>query len=488
VLGGMIDVRRFGATGDGRTIDTPAINRAIDAVAAAGGGTLHFPAGTYLCYTIRLKSRVTLYLDNGATILAAPAPTDGRGGYDVAEEQDPRAKGFQDFGHSHWRNSLIWGDGLHDIGIVGDGLIWGKGLGRGDGKDNWLKDPNGPGTGNKAIALKNCRNVQLRDFKILEGGWFALLATGVDNMTIDNLLIDTNRDGLDIDCCKNVRVTNCTVNSPYDDGICPKSSFALGYARVTENLTISDCFVTGNYKIGSVLDGTWQKMPADFAPLIHGRIKFGTETNGGFRNITITNCVFEDSRGIALETVDGGVLEDVAISNITMRGIVHGAFFLRLGKRMRGPAGVPIGTLKRIRINNLVSSNGSPLPAVIAGLAEKPIEDVAISDVLLHQVGGAAPAMAKLQPPENELGYPEADMFGDLPATGLFARHVRGLTLSNVEVQVARPDPRPALWLQDVSDVDLIGLRLPDGPAFTLDRVRRLRSVAVRGTADRRID
>jgi polygalacturonase len=149
---------------------------------------------------------------------------------------------------------------------------------------------------------------------------------------------------------------------------------------------------------------------------------------------------------------------------------------------------VPIGTLKRIRINNLVSSNGSPLPAVIAGLAEKPIEDVAISDVLLHQVGGAAPAMAKLQPPENELGYPEADMFGDLPATGLFARHVRGLTLSNVEVQVARPDPRPALWLQDVSDIDLFGLRLPDGPAFTLDRVRRLRSVAVRGTADRRID
>jgi polygalacturonase len=83
-------------------------------------------------------------------------------------------------------------------------MIWGKGLGRGDGKDNWLQDPTGPGTGNKAIALKNCRNVLLRDFKVLEGGWFALLATGVDNLTIDNLLIDTNRDGLDIDCCKNV--------------------------------------------------------------------------------------------------------------------------------------------------------------------------------------------------------------------------------------------------------------------------------------------
>jgi polygalacturonase len=485
---GAVDVRRFGARGDGVRLDTPAINRAIEALAAGGGGTLWFPAGTYLCHTIRLKSRITLHLDNGATILAAPGSTDGRGGYDHAEPQDPRAVGFQDFGHSHWRNSLIWGEGLHDIAITGQGLIWGKGLGRGDGKDNWLKDPTGPGTGNKAIALKLCRNVTLRDFRMLEGGWFALLATGVDNLTIDNLLIDTNRDGLDIDCCKNVRVTNCTVNSPYDDGICPKSSFALGYARVTENVTISDCLVTGNYQVGSVLDGSWRKMPPEFAPTIHGRIKFGTETNGGFRNIAITNCIFEDSRGLALETVDGGVLEDVAISNVTMRGVVHGAFFLRLGKRMRGPAGVPVGSLKRIAIRNLVSSGGSQLPAVIAGLTERPIEDVQISDVLLHQVGGAPATMARLSPPENELGYPEATMFGDLPATGLFARHVRGLQLSNVEVQVARPDPRPALWLQDVEDVDLFRLRLPPGPDMALDRVRRLRSFGSRDLKDRRID
>ncbi|WP_347303015.1 glycoside hydrolase family 28 protein [Croceibacterium sp. TMG7-5b_MA50] len=482
---GAVDVRRFGAVGDGIAIDTPAINRAIAELAAAGGGTLHFPAGTYAAYTIRLESRITLHLAQGATLLAAPAPADGQNGYDLAEEQDPRATGFQDFGHSHWRNSFIWGDGLHDVAITGEGLIWGKGLGRGDGKDNWLQDPTGPGTANKAIALKNCRNVLLRDFKLLEGGWFALLATGVDNLTIDNLLIDTNRDGLDIDCCKNVRVTNCTVNAPYDDAICPKSSFALGYPRVTENVTISDCLVTGNYQIGSVLDGTWRKMPADFAPLIHGRIKFGTESNGGFRNIAITNCVFEDSRGIALETVDGGMLEDVTISNITMRGIVHGAFFLRLGKRMRGPAGRPLGSVQRVLISNLVSSGGSQLPAVIAGLAERPITDVQISDTLLHQVGGAPAAMAKLQPPENELGYPEATMFGDLPATGLFARHVRNLALSNVEVQVAAPDPRPAIWLQDVEDADLFRLRLPrDAEAFALHDVRRFRSAGIRGVAD----
>ncbi|KHL25470.1 exo-poly-alpha-D-galacturonosidase [Croceibacterium mercuriale] len=486
--GDPVDVRRFGARGDGLAIDSPAINRAIEEVAAAGGGTIHFPAGTYRSFTIRLRSRITLHLAPGAVILAADAPADGQGGYDLAEEQDPRAVGFQDFGHSHWRNSLIWGDGLHDIAITGEGLIWGKGLGRGDGKDNWLQDPTGPGTANKAIALRNCRNVLLRDFRLLEGGWFALLATGVDNLTIDNLLIDTNRDGLDIDCCKNVRVTNCTVNAPYDDAICPKSSFALGYARVTENVTISDCLVTGNYQVGAVLDGSWRRMPADFAPLIHGRIKFGTETNGGFRNITITNCLFEDSRGLALETVDGGVLEDVTISNIAMRGVVHGPFFLRLGKRMRGPAGVPVGSMKRIAISNLVSSGASQLPAVIAGLAERPIEDVMISDTLLHQVGGASAAMAALDPPENELGYPEATMFGDLPATGLFARHVRGLTISNLEVQVAAPDPRPAMWLQDMTGVDLHRLRLPPGDPWQIRRVRGFSAALVRGVADRRID
>ncbi|MET0310173.1 MAG: glycoside hydrolase family 28 protein [Sphingomonas sp.] len=480
---GWVNVRHFGAKGDGTAIDTPAIHRAIDYAAQRGGGTIYFPPGTYACYTIRLKSNITLHLDNGAVILAA-APV-GTTGYDVAEPIDPSYEKFQDYGHSHWRNSLIWGEGLHDIAITGQGMIWGKGLGRGDGKDNWLKDPNGPGTGNKAIALKWCRNVTLRDFKILEGGWFALLATGVDNLTIDNLLVDTNRDGFDIDCCKNVRVTNCTVNSPYDDAICPKSSYALGEARVTENLTISNCFVTGNYQIGSVIDGTWKKMPADFAKTIHGRIKFGTETNGGFRNITITNCIFEDSRGLAFQTVDGAMVEDVTVSNLTMRGIVDAPLFLRLGKRMRGPAGRPIGTMKRILIQNIVSSNATPLPSVIAGLVDHPIEEVSISDVYLHHIGGVPAAMATLRPPEAELGYPEATMFGDLPATGFFIRHARGIEMNNVEIAVAAPDPRPAFRLEDVRDADFSRVRAPAGSGvFALDRVSDFRNVGSRGMKD----
>ena len=481
-----VNVRDFGAKGDGKAIDTPAINKAIAHAAARGGGTVYFPPGTYACFTIRLKSNITLHIENGATILAAPF-AEGSPGYDHAEPMDAVNATYQDFGHSHWANSLIWGDGLHDVAITGQGLIWGKGLGRGDGKDNWLKDPNGPGTGNKAIALKNCRGVTLSDFRMLEGGWFAMLLTGVDNLTIDNVLIDTNRDGIDIDCCKNVRVSNCTVNSPWDDGICPKSSHALGFPRVTENLTIANCLVTGNYQVGSVIDGTWRKMPPEFAKDIHGRIKFGTETNGGFRNIAISNCIFEDSRGLAFETVDGGMIEDVTVSNLTMRGIVNAPFFLRLGKRMRGPAGRPIGTMKRILIENVTSSNANLLPSVFAGLAGHPIEDVKLSDIHLHHIGGAPAAMAALMPEENELGYPEATMFGDLPATGLFMRHMRGIELSNVEIAVGAPDPRPAVWMQDVAGVDFFRLRAPVGPVFALNDVRDFREFGSAERPDRRI-
>lgn len=485
---GWVNVRHFGAAGDGRTIDTPAINRAIEHAATRGGGVVHVPAGTYACYSIRLKSRITLDLAPGAVILAAPAPSDGRGGYDLAEPIDSAYADFQDFGHSHWRNSLIWGDGLDDLAITGPGLIWGKALGRGDGKDNWLKDPTGPRTGNKAIALRNCRNVVIRDVRILEGGWFALLATGVDNLTIDNVIADTNRDGFDIDCCRNVRVTNCTVNSPYDDGICFKSSYALGEARATENVTVSNCFVSGNYAIGSVIDGSWRKMPADFAKLIHGRIKFGTESNGGFRNVAVTNCVFEDSRGFAIETVDGAVVEDFAVSNLTMRGIVDAPLFLRIGKRMRGPKGVSIGSMRRILIENVTSSSATILPSVIAGLAERRIEGVRIANVFLQHVGGAPAAMADVTPPEAELGYPEATMFGDLPATGLFVRHAQDFELSHSEIAVVKPDPRPAIALDDVHGADFIDVRVPRGaPAFKLTGVSDFRSALMPGRLDRSI-
>ena len=155
---GMLNVHSFGATGNGSTLDTPAINKAIETAAAAGGGMLYFPAGNYLCYSIRLKSNVSLYLDQGATIIAADTPLDGfpagsGKGYDEAEPKTAW-DAYQDYGHNHWHNSLIWGEGLHDVSILGPGLIWGRGLSRGAGNSDKGRLPRAenPGVANKALA------------------------------------------------------------------------------------------------------------------------------------------------------------------------------------------------------------------------------------------------------------------------------------------------------------------------------------------------
>lgn len=486
-----LNVRNFGAVGDGTTVDTPAVNRAIDAAAAAGGGTVYFPAGTYLCYSIHLKSKVVLDLDIAATILAADVPPEGTtsGGYDAAEENSGDNK-FQDYGHSHWHNSLLWAEDQHDFGIMGPGLIYGKGLSRGTRE---LPRAESPGVGNKAIALKNCRNVILKDFAILKGGHFGVLATGVDNFNIDGLTIDTNRDGIDLDCCRNVHVSNITVNSPWDDAICPKSSYGLNQTRSTENVTITNCYVAGCYELGTFLDGTFKKFPPDARVPRTGRIKFGTESNGGFKNITVSNCVFEGCNGIALESVDGALLEDVTFNNITMRDISGSPLFMRLGARMRGPEGVPVGALRRVMISNVVShSAAGKLSAIISGIPNHMIEDVKVSDIYFHHRGGGTKEMAAFQPPEFENKYPDPHMFGpELPASGFFVRHARNVEFTNVEIAYDTPDERAAFILDDVQGADFFRTKAPRaaaGRVFSLSNVTDFRSLAARGMKDAEFD
>jgi polygalacturonase len=465
------DVRAFGGKGDGKTLDTVAVNRAIEAAAAAGGGTVHFPAGTYACYSIHLKSNVALHLSQGATILAAESSGNGNV-YDPAESNKPW-ENYQDYGHNHWHNSLLWGEGLENVSIVGPGLIWGKGLSRGGDEQPRAEDP---GVGNKAIALKNCHNVLLRDFSILHGGHFGILATGVDNLTVDNLKIDTNRDGMDIDCCRNVRVSNCSVNSPWDDGICLKSSFALGYARPTEMVTITNCLVCGDFEEGTLLDATYKHFPAGADVGKTGRIKFGTEANGGFKNITISNCVFDGCHGLALEAVDGALLEDVTITNITMRDIVGGPIFLRLGARMRGPEGVPVGQLRRVTIGNIVCSNAAgSVSSVISGIPGHEIEDLKLHDILIQHRGGGSKEDAGRKLEEKENHYPEPEMFGPTPSQGFFIRHVRGLEMNNVKIECLAQDARPAFVLESVRQADFFNIRapqVPDQPVFVLNCVQ----------------
>jgi polygalacturonase len=517
-----LDVRAFGATGDGKTLDTTAINKAIDAASADGGGIVTFPAGNYLSYSIHLKSHVTLALSPGATLIAADSPAAGAGGgYDLAEPN--RFDMYQDFGHSHFHNSLIWGEGLENVAIVGSGRIWGKGLSRGQGAQI-------PGVGNKSIALKSCHNVLLRDFSILHGGHFGILATGIDNFTIDNLKIDTNRDGMDVDCCRNVRISNCYVNSPWDDGICLKSDYALGAAKQTEFVTITNCYVSGCWEEGTLLDGTYKKFAPEVRVPHTGRIKFGTESNGGFRNITISNCVFEGCQGLALETVDGALLEDVTVTNISMRDITSAPIFLRLGSRMRGPEGTPVGTLKRIIISNLVCSNSaSRLGSIISGIPGHRIEDVKISNVQVLHAGGGTKEDAAFEPPEYEDVYPEPTMFTapprqgngrapggsfapegaragrdpgapqpgrapgppapqrSMPSHGFYIRHVKGIEFDNIDIRAAKDDARPAFVLDDVLDAEFFRVKVPQvagAPAFALHDVSDFRVRECSGVKD----
>ena len=538
----QFDVRTFGATGDGKTVDSPAINKAIEAAAAAGGGTVIFPAGNYLSFSIRLKSHVDLYLTQGCTIIAADSPLSGQttgymgGTYDPAEPQNPAIEPFQDYGHNHWHNSLLWGDGISDFSITGPGLIWGRGLSAGVGggrppaaaaaagtgaastpppaappaptspatpavaeatlpprgaRGNYLSfRAEQAGVGNKTFGLKNCRNVVLRDFSILKGGHFAILVTGVDNLTIDNLKIDTDRDGMDIDCCKNVRVSNCTVNSPWDDAIVPKSSYALGYARSCNNIAITNCYVAGCWELGSVLDGTWKRRAGGGGT---GRIKFGTESNGGFINISISNCVFEGCQGLAMETVDGALLQDITVSNITMRDIISCPIYLRLGARLRGPkakaAGDPntvVGSLKRVLINNINCFNTvSRYGSNITGIPGFPVEDLKISDVYVQCAGGGTPDQVKIDVPENIDRYPEPGMLGTLPTYGFYFRHVNRLEMSHVEIAPVVPDARPAIYLDDVHRADFFAITAPSSPpAFSINKSTDVRILLSRAAAD----
>ena len=485
-------MKTFGAKADGKAQDREAINKAIDAAAADGGGTVSFSPGIYLTGSIHLRSNITLELQNGSTIQA----TEDASAYDAAEPNTWDK--FQDYGHSHWHNSLIWGENLQNIAIIGSGLFDGKTLTRGllgAGAD-------------KVIALKLCRNVTLRDFSISQAGHFGLLLTGVDNLTIDNLKIDTNRDGIDLDSCRNVRIANTSVNSVNDDAIVLKGTHALGFARGTENVTITNCLVSG-YDMGSLLAGTYgrsaQRAPDRDGPT--GRIKIGTETEGDFRNIAISNIVFDRSRGLALESVDGAHLEDISVSNITMRDVSSSPIFIRLGSRMRAPQGVTVGSINRVSISNVVASDSdSRYPCIIAGIPGHTVTNITLSNIRLLFRGGLTLDAVARQPanlvnafffrgtggvpphepfatPERENEYPEPSMFGLLPAYGFFIRHAQGITLNDVSVAFTREDKRPVFVLDDVSGMDfnhVAAQKAPDIPAFHLTNVR---DFSVRGSA-----
>mgnify|MGYP002381304584 CR=1 FL=1 len=404
------NVRDFGARGDGRTKDTAAVQKAIDEAAAAGGGTVVAPAGRYLCGTIHLKSNVTLQIESGATVAASPDDSD----FDRYETL--AFKSVSDNETTYFHYALLAADDVQHIAIVGEGAVDGNRTKRG---------------GPKTIALKRATGVTIRGITVKNSPNYSISMLGCDDVVIDGVtVLNGYSDGIDPDSSRNVRISNCSIDS-YDDAICPKASPSLGYARSTENLTVTNCVLRTNCS----------------------NFKFGTESSGGFKNVAVSNLVMlprETGRppisGIALESVDGAVIEGVVISNISMRG-VRAPIFLRLGNRGRGLDPKVPGSLRGVSISNVIAT-GASVTSSITGLPGVPVRDVVLSEIMIRDAGGATSP----PPDPDELAekYPEATMFGTLPAYGLYVRHADGLTLRGVQVFAEAPDARPPLALKDV--------------------------------------
>lgn len=450
------NVRDFGAKGDGVSLDHKAIDAAINDCAAHGGGTVTVPVGTYLCGTIHLKSNVNLYLESGAKILAAPASMNA---YDAPEVFDGVA--YQDGGHTYFHNSLIWAENEENISITGRGMIDGEGLTTRDTDKGGILQGGNVGTGDKAIAFKNCKNILLRDITIYRGGHFAVIITGCDIGTIDNLTIDTNRDGIDIDCCKYITVSNTKVNSPNDDGIVLKSSYALKRPVLCENIMITNCLVSG-YKLGTFLDRTYVPAKVNW---VCGRIKLGTESNGGYRNIAISNCTCIYSSGLAFEEVDQGKMENIVVSNISLSHVHHYPIYITTGCRNRGPKEVTTpSTGRNISITNVIADDVDSLAGIIiTGMKDAPLRDIALSNIQIEYRGGGTADLANKEYREQGTNYPEPRWAGPTPAYGMFVRHVDGLSVSNVKFTTKKADSRPPVILDDVTNWKIEDLYTPSG-------------------------
>ncbi len=353
------DVRDFGAAEAETPVkNTEAINAALLYAAENGGGTVMIPAGEYKVYTIRLQSNVNLYLSEGSMLRAARTDIinsyetqKGEGGnYDEPEVN--RYAGLQDHGHTYFANSLFYGADLENIMIYGKGVIDGSCydeetgyrqyvLMGGDPWDNPMRNERGhkgEWFGNKGIALVRCRNIVLKDFSLVIGGHFAIIAEGVTNLYIEDLLVDTTRDALDIDCCQDVTVKHSTFNSLTDDALVMKASYGAGLFMPTKNVLIEDCVVSG-YDAGSVYAGkyTRDKLIATDRCGPTGRVKFGTEATCGYDQVTIRRVKFDRSRGFAMEAVDGSDLSNVIFTDCTLDTVSSSPIFIRIGDRGRYP-------------------------------------------------------------------------------------------------------------------------------------------------------
>ncbi len=440
----------FGAKTDSTFLNTKVIQSAIDNCSGRGGGEVVVPAGTYVTGTIFLKSNVCLRLMPGAVLQGSYNPAD------YPEHPIEKARKFGTITHNGqyvpYMKSLIIADNVQQVSIVGGGTV--KGPGEGKAFQLGLNKDGKP----KNIFFIGCKNVLLKGINVFNSAQVTVSISDCEQVLIDGIyirsLVNWNCDGLDVDG-RDIVISNCIIDSE-DDALCFKSEY-LG--KFCENITVSNCVVS------SLCNG----------------IKFGTGSRTGFRNVTINNCVIKKASvngyrhwkmtpdivynheegsvntGIVIASVDGGLLENINISNIIMTDVLS-PIVIRVGKRFLNPENKP-SIMRHIRIQNVIAESRSIIPSVIAGLAESPIDDVKLSNIRITVLIGVSADSLKTFPtvvPEKEKSYPENRMFGvKLPASAFYVRHVKGLTLDDVTISYNQNDIRPAFYFDDVERIKL---------------------------------
>ena len=433
-VGKVYNVLDFDAKPDGKTLCTQAIQNAIDQCAENGGGMVYFPSGSWLTGTIYLESHITLRLDPGCLILGSKDKKD------YGRSRKPAGTEGETF--SYW--AIIAGKNLENIAICGRGTI--------DGQGANFKYKDGPRP--KNIYLENCSDVLIEGVRLRSAGSWMQHYRHCDRLTIRDIAVfnhvSYNNDGLNIDSCRDVTITGCAVDSD-DDAIVMKSLST----NPCENIIISDCLVSSHCN----------------------SIKMGTESGGGFQNITVTNCAFCSPRfskviygrqrglaGIALEIVDGGTLDRVTISNLTIKGVTV-PIFMRLGNRARlyekDQPKPDVGKFRNVIVSNIIATDCSQVGCSITGLPGHTIENVTLSNIQLGFEGGGTKEDTLRQIPEKPTSYPESTMFGTLSSYGFFCRHVKGLTFQNLRLETSAPDYRHAIVLDDVNEAVIDSLDSP---------------------------
>lgn len=436
----------YGAIGDGITLNTVSIQSAIDTCAKSGGGKVIFTSGKYLSGTILLKSNVELHFEQNATLIGSTRHED----YPL--QPLPKYRSHKDRAGGFY--ALIYAEGIENISLTGKGTIDGQGKFQKPRANPIARDIDGRP---RNILLISCKNILVDGLRMYNSGSWNQHYLNCEDVKISNIYVynhsNHNNDGIDIDGCRRLILSNSILDSD-DDGITLKST---GTAPC-ENIIITNCIVSS----------------------FCNAIKAGTESTGGFRNISISNCVVKPSvskekpffntpktgvTGLSLIIVDGGTMEGITVNNLTIYGTMA-PIYIRLGNRARphtpGASKPAVGKVNNISINNVVAYGAGSWGSSITGIPGYPVKNIFLNNLQLFSSGGVKQGDFNENVKEDEYGYPQPNVWGNLPGYALYIRHAEGISINNLMLGVKEPDFRVPIMAEDVTGLQITGCQLSD--------------------------